>query len=140
MNDFFCGWRRKAGIVTLVLACVFAGLWARSASDGDVFRMNVFGRKQLLISARGNLSWWGWNGSTMPHPFWVRESWKSPYTFQNINPDAPQSSHADLQMLLLAPGIGSHWNIPHWYIVLPLTVLSAYLILWQPKSKEPQHE
>jgi len=30
MGDFFKGWRRKAGCVTLVMACTFAAAWVRS--------------------------------------------------------------------------------------------------------------
>lgn len=32
MREFFRGWKRKLGIVPLVMACVFAPLWARSLS------------------------------------------------------------------------------------------------------------
>ena len=32
MGEFFHGWRRKVGIVTLVIACVFMAGWVRSAT------------------------------------------------------------------------------------------------------------
>jgi len=33
-----------------------------------------------------------------------------------------------------------HWNIPYWSIVLPLTLLSAYLLLSKPRSKSNQSD
>lgn len=30
MREFFNGWRRKVGRITLVMVCVFAGVWVRS--------------------------------------------------------------------------------------------------------------
>ena len=35
MGDFFYGWRRKTGCISLVLACVFLGAWVRSYSVTD---------------------------------------------------------------------------------------------------------
>jgi hypothetical protein len=37
MSEFFRGWRRKIGVVTLVLACVFIGIWIRSKNLSDSF-------------------------------------------------------------------------------------------------------
>jgi hypothetical protein len=36
MSDFFHGWRRKAGFVTLLMAIVFMAGWVRSMSGIDV--------------------------------------------------------------------------------------------------------
>jgi hypothetical protein len=35
MHTYFHDWRRKAGVATLVLACVFAGMWMRSLFRHD---------------------------------------------------------------------------------------------------------
>src|SRR5258708_4117292 len=37
MHTFFHGWRRKAGCVALVMACVFTGIWIRSYRIVDTF-------------------------------------------------------------------------------------------------------
>lgn len=33
MREFFQRWRRKVGVASLGLACIFAGLWLRSQID-----------------------------------------------------------------------------------------------------------
>jgi hypothetical protein len=37
MREFFCGWRRKIGVVTLALACLFTAGWVRSQTITDCF-------------------------------------------------------------------------------------------------------
>jgi hypothetical protein len=32
----------------------------------------------------------------------------------------------------------SFWVIPYWSIVLPLAILSGYLILWKPRTKRKE--
>jgi hypothetical protein len=29
--------------------------------------------------------------------------------------------------------------ISHWLVIAPMTLLAAYLLLWNPKPKEPPH-
>ena len=36
MGDFFHGWRRKIGVVTLVMALVFVSGWVRSLCAEDI--------------------------------------------------------------------------------------------------------
>jgi len=36
MGEFFKGWRRKTGVVTLVMACVFMSAWVRSQTTIDI--------------------------------------------------------------------------------------------------------
>lgn len=85
MRDFFRGWRWKLGIVTLVMACVFAVGWVRSLSDPDVLIDGVG-------STKGFVSMTSFDGD-----------------------------------------FGIVFFIPYWSIVLPLTLLSACLLL----SKRP---
>lgn len=35
MGEFFKGWRRKTGVLTLVMACLFAAVWVRSMYQRD---------------------------------------------------------------------------------------------------------
>jgi len=57
MGNFFHGWRRKTGVVTLIMACMFMGGWIRSLSETDVFTLPI-GRLPLgvLISTGGYFS------------------------------------------------------------------------------------
>src|SRR4051794_19488286 len=41
MRDFFKGWRRKLGCVTLVMACVFMAGWVRSIGISDWITLNA---------------------------------------------------------------------------------------------------
>ena len=57
MRSFFKGWRRKTGVVTLVMACVFAGEWMRSYERHD--RVIVFfpASFHTVYSHQGCLVW-----------------------------------------------------------------------------------
>jgi hypothetical protein len=46
MHTFFYGWRRKVGVVTLVMACVFMGVWIRSRVAPDT--ITIFARNGSL--------------------------------------------------------------------------------------------
>ena len=55
MNEVFRGWKRKVGVVTLVLACVFMGLWLRSfTTTNDQITLWV---NHSLYSHNGSVSW-----------------------------------------------------------------------------------
>ena len=70
MGEFFQGWRRKAGLVTLAMACWLARRWGRHT--------------------------------------WCVET-------------------------LTGNEMTEQWDAPDWHIVLPLTLLSAWLILGKTK-------
>ena len=55
MGEFFKGWRRKVGCVTLVMACVFAAGWVRSLAIFDVVSFNQKDATHRVISTRGEL-------------------------------------------------------------------------------------
>ena len=47
MGDFFKPWRRKIGVVTLLMACVFAAGWVKSFSTVDSFDSSLFPKETL---------------------------------------------------------------------------------------------
>jgi hypothetical protein len=104
MLEFFKGWRRKFGVLTLLMACVFAAGWVRSLIVAD--RINFFGAQML-----------SWHGEIMR-----------------------------CVAVLVRTQIGSQtvtsaqetpiWTIPYWSIVIPLTLLSAWLLLSNPKRSK----
>ena len=54
MGDYFKPWRRKIGVVTLMLACVFMGGWMRSIFFLDFISVTgwiVPGEKSLRVLA-----------------------------------------------------------------------------------------
>ena len=55
MFTFFHGWRRKAGVLTLLLACVVMGGWVRSLAITDYLRFIDRTESYCLDSTSGML-------------------------------------------------------------------------------------
>ena len=141
MGSYFKPLRRKFGVVTLTLTCLFAALWIRSFIVADHVSIPT-GNLALesIISANGSFLWWGMtfpesDGSQL-NPRWAtvaasearkfledpaiswRWRWNGWAAIEHINPQ--------LQM--------SGLLIPFWSIVIPLTLLAASLLLTNPKN------
>lgn len=147
MGDYFKGWRRKMGVATLALACIFMGLWMRSFSRGDFlsssncqvvsFRGRVFlHRKAEFINLDfmyvseddrhtsdayndphfAHLWQWRWFG------FAFGES-----VVDVVATDGTQSKERQLQ-----------YFVPYWSIVIPLTLVSGWLLLSKSKPADTE--
>ena len=58
MRAFFKGWKRKIGVVALVMACVFMAVWARSLSISDAILIPRTKPEFIRLDSRsGRLSW-----------------------------------------------------------------------------------
>jgi hypothetical protein len=58
MREFFRGWRRKAGVFTLVLACAVTALWVRSLSCCDhIHWVSGIDEVQIIESTSGLIQW-----------------------------------------------------------------------------------
>ena len=42
MGEFCNGWQRKIGVLTLVVACLFAAGWLRSLGEGELISFGDF--------------------------------------------------------------------------------------------------
>ena len=150
MREFFRGWRRKAGCLTLGLACLFAAGWMRSYSNYETFTFPfgsnnyvqaAFVYKKLIVG-RISIKRSGEQANARPQ-MWVtdphsEELWTEfaiGGTTSQANPDfvAPHT-HSTVSSKG-AEYLVDHWfcSVPCWSIVLPLTLLSAWLLL----SKQP---
>ena len=114
MREFFHGWRRKAGCVTLALACVATGLWIRSYI---VFDQLVLAGN-LLISNSGCLVW-NWSG------------WGTP-ELNLVDWYCEHASPFSEEWYFGTDGV----RMPYWAVNIPLTLLSAYLLLWKPRPEQ----
>lgn len=56
MRDFFKGWRRKVGCVTLAMALVLLTMWGRSKVMVDELVRITDGSKDMILSLDGTLS------------------------------------------------------------------------------------
>jgi hypothetical protein len=82
MREFFRGWRRKVGCVTLVMTCALMGLWMRSIRTFDEVLVGIGNAKYFVSSAQGGF------GLLIDEP-----SGRSPvfaFFSQPIDPPCPQ--------------------------------------------------
>ena len=146
MGDFFKGWRRKIGCVTLAMACLFTSVWL-IANLWCFELVSAVGEPIQIVTARkGFLRWSSYMDiNTTAAPF-LWQSW--PATQEQIEPmDAPLMRiewdwHWVWREIEFGHGrchgssrhkIGV-WAVPYWSIVWPLTLLSAWLILAKPRK------
>ncbi len=153
MGEFFKGWRRKAGLVTLAMACVFMVGWMRSHLFQDTITIPLsFGSQIRLVSAsqqlvlatinirtgKGEASnrerFWisrrigdtgGWvytSADTTPiyFGFHGHSFWRDKHFFANGGTSVSVTK----------------LHFPYWSLVLPLTLLSTWLILIKPRKEE----
>lgn len=147
MNGYFKPWRRKIGVVTLVLACVFAAGWVRSRAKFDFVNI-VYGSSCCRIA-----SCFGLISIKRETPFDGRSGWTSgdlstvtSWLDQNGKLTTLNSVHVEWRLHLGDIDIGAGTSkratqeritvctLPYWYFVASLTLLSAYLLLSKPRS------
>lgn len=109
MLQFFHGWRRKVGCVSLALALMFCSAWVRSTHSAELIKINSW----MFKSGRGAFSY------QIDHRTERAIYWRT-------TPIGQSSSVYD------------HFGsvIPYWCVTTPLTLLSAYLILWKTRKQK----
>lgn len=124
MRGFFNDWRRKVGCVLLVTACLLMGAWIRSYSFEDSFWFVRGNKCHLINSDHSELAWLSFDESG-GNKFYGWDSRK--YSTDGIANLATQWPH-DTQS----------WVVHYWQILLPLTLLSAWLLLWKPRKRRSE--
>ena len=112
-----------------MMASAFTSLWVRSLSDGEIIATPL-----VIMSEYGTIHF-GWNMRPLRRPILLKRA----YGFGNG--DRIQTS---LWVVGRKNGgvddMVNMWNlasVPHYVVVLPLTLLSAWLLLVSPRSKMP---
>ena len=129
MGGYLLGWRRKLGLATLFISCLLAAQWARSycwrdflrapyetshwtasiESDTGFLEFRIDENFKHQHICRYSTSDAGWNSDRSPFEFecdaWVQDD---QYCFRTF--------------------------VHYWSLVLPLTALSAYLLLSKPRQ------
>lgn len=156
MLTFFHSRRRKMGAATLLVACVFMAAWVRGQTTFDrvyfgwrdrycVFHFSneTLGPHRGIFLLYGKYSppddsfqsEWISSSNTMFTPQRLKELIDEDSSYEN-------SAEAIAEGLWSWKGIGflvggthtySKVAIPYWSIVIPLTLLSAYLLLSKPR-------
>ena len=120
MGDYFQPLRRKIGVVTLLVACVFAALWIRGFAISDEFNSTSWTRNSRGISFE--------NGPSFVY---------------HLNRSSGQSErhvvdHNSMRVQIIAETwIMEIFNVPQWSIAIPLTILSAWLLLSRQRLTKP---
>lgn len=138
MGEFFHGWRRKVGCILLVMALALTGAWIRSFCRADWFAwftVNTQGRRQqngLVILVLAMAFMGGWLRSYVNQYDLLLE----------VRGDESQHLRSHDGAICWVYRVWSRINgvreeklfsIPYWSITIPLTLLSAYLLLAKPR-------
>lgn len=139
MREFFKGWRRKAGVVTLLTACIFTIAWLKSLAtlDSLYFRDADDRDSYAVSSVDGFLVLCRHSGCVVRSmiPRW--ESRKQ-VTFEEVWIDTAFTTREYWNRTLIVgvtPCSGGGYFTAVWYgvIVIPLTLCSCCLLC----SKQP---
>ena len=164
MNDLerldrflFDGWRRRIGTLSLLLALLFGTAWLltrafafeifvnckdQTRHDFTISRYGIAWMSELRDS-RFNLATgaipWIIPSNSFPDPAENMESeanWQVDFLgFRSANnEDIVPETKPWMRARPLRIGV---WVIPYWSIVFPLTLLSAWLLLGKPRTKQP---
>jgi hypothetical protein len=149
MREFFQGWRRKVGVITLLSACVLTVGWMRSETTYVFFSLNgnrdVFSVSSLggIVNfmrrtrpAGGSILNWGRGKLTGIVPFKVdpdgrrmqqdhREGYDVEWRWDWAGCHARAGALAGLRI--------EDCKIPYLYFIIPLMVTSGYLWFWKPR-------
>ena len=151
MQTFFHGWRRKAGFVTLVMACAFLCGRVRSETYSDSFLFSYGTNTNGSIdSENGYLIF---ESTTMlsevshrtdfrtllccdPNECYLyyrdeKIGWRFQCFTVGVYEVIPDNSGGPFSLFTAT----RTWFMSYWTIISPLTLLSAYLILWKPRKR-----
>ena len=155
MGVFFHRSRRKTGVVTLVMAWVFMSGWVRSYAFEDGVSVGLRQSRRefsMFVSFQSGIHFLQ-NRPKLddgPRVFSPCVDWFS----QRIS-GASFLSHPELKWKWHLAGFGVRecsppprnlgggllidWVVPYWSIAMPLTLLSAYLLLNKPRDVIKNH-
>ena len=143
MVEFFQGWRRKTGLVLLATALLWAGIWGRSLVIHDIVIVATSNQHHRLISERGIITWMrlpDWR-SQPPYFNWHQ---RSIFEFPDGNRYLRRWRFLEFEFTTgIEAANGAkfvRYAIPYWSIVLPLTLLSALLLLRKPRPAKSAME
>jgi hypothetical protein len=123
MRNFFHRWQRTSGWVSFAMAMAALVMLARSYFIYDMMGFHWNGRQFMFQSFNGYLKWSGWT----PRPdVQLFKAWES------VCPDHEQTKGIIVRQLAIDGHRDSmNWLVSYWWIIIPLLMLSACLILWK---------
>jgi hypothetical protein len=149
MGEFFHGWRRKAGCVSLAIACLLTIGWVRSHVKDDVIVVHV--GKTWLLNFQSNQCGLGVRaaayGTTTST---IKATWNSQPILNSASNDPMKDVHVPFRfdflgfhfgcdgLNLLQPRYFSICVVSYFTAITPLTLLSTYLLLVKPRIAKPR--
>ena len=150
MHTFYRGWRRKLGCVALVMACAFTAGWVRSRTANDYVIMPTNSAGYFVGSDSLGLCWIKSENLDYPEVWYelygpgVSLEFNTPYQRPiDHNAETTCSQWLGFQAIQINSNILRVRDrkvklvLPYWSVVLPLTLLSAYLLLSRPRPVKP---
>ncbi len=144
MGDFFQGWRRKTGCVTLVFALSVAALWVRSLTTSDHVDYSSSFYLYRWISCNGVFyhSKWELGQYLLPRDLKGQIRWQQAHVTADaddaiITAARPEETWGVYSQHEHTPFYNIESYIRYSSIVIPLTVLSGVLLLSKPRKPRP---
>lgn len=120
--SYFKPLRRKMGFVTMTLTCVFVAAWLQSLYASNLISIDAFESSPYLKLSPEGMSFWIGSRSAIE----ISDD-ELTWFFLGFNWLVADRIYPRLV----------HRTIPYYSVVLPLTALSVYLILSNPRIKLP---
>ena len=159
MSDFFKGWRRKAGCVTLVLALLLMGAWGRSFGYDNWLILrgddHTFNR---LVSFQGSVDWERVSSDSQKQ--WTADDYRGRALAMLMIAKQDKRHTIDWRWNAWGLAQGEYrspfleeitdpderrsmdslkvWRISYWFIITPLSLLSTCLLLSKPRQSTPK--
>jgi hypothetical protein len=126
MSDYFSSWRRRAGCGLLLIATILAAGWLRSWIAVDYLRIPIGSYAFSVVSSEGTL-----------HVFFDVEGDRG-WHFRTENRPA-RRTHALISLLIQQAWLesSSEWRVTYVALAVPVTAVSALLILWPQQKRVP---
>lgn len=136
--------RRKLGVVTLVVACMLTAGWVRSVGISELVGVNFSSQSSVFVESSEQTIGFGMERANSK-PMWdIWPSWQNAPSSGVKALDDIQHVKWNVQWHNFGIG-GNHEyypdnlllevHAPYWSIVIPLTLLSAWLLLNKPRAK-----
>lgn len=165
MGSYFKPLRRKIGVVTLVMACLFAAGWVRSSvvqdhaqicyqrsahdlnSNGGRFQWDCYRDPEVIRFGYGPPSF-NWQTYERNQPaidtHWGRSrtNWQCGWLGVKVCYGKVHTHSGEVHtaggIVFVNPRMLNirSLEVPYWSIVIPLTLLSAYLLLSKPRTSQ----
>lgn len=151
MCDFFKPWRRKIGVATLVMACVFAAGWVRSFYFMDAVGFDRDDNtSETFHSDRGQIIWWESSSDFDHTEFSLSRAWTLlRHGSHRCDDGMPQFNiytswrfkimgiGSGIESALRGEGRGRFIYASYWTFTVPMFLLSAWLLLSKPRMSKP---